>query len=113
MVKSKLVFEGPVSSDVCAYLDRLQYEVDGLKVLNGHIATIPDAIPATVELHRQEFLNKRHEFEMAKMELLRSVAPQYVGRPDCRFEIIFADEIIRVYLDEEENNDPGAQEKQG
>lgn len=62
------------------YLQRLDYEVSGLKVLNTHALNAGVALEKRMEI-RREFQERFAEYQMAKNEMWAEFAPRF---PQCQ-----------------------------
>lgn len=77
---------------VVEYLQRLSYEVDGLRVLHTHALSAGVEKAQRAEIER-EFLERYAEYEQAKQELW---APYAAAHPNAAWNLDFATGVLTV-----------------
>lgn len=74
------------------YLQRLDYEVGGLQVLNTHALNAGTPLEKRMEL-RREFQEVFAEYQLAKQEMWAEFAPKY---PQCRWWVDFQEGVLHI-----------------
>lgn len=86
-----------IPEETVNYLQRLDYELSGLKVLHTHALKAGAALEQRMEI-RREFTERFEEFQLAKEELWAQFAPDY---PGADWHLDYASG--KLYIEEEEH----------
>lgn len=83
-----------IPEEAVDYLQRLDYEAAGLKVLHTHALSAGVPLEKRMEI-RREFQERFEEFQLAKQELQAQFVPE---RPGARWRLDYADG--KLYIEE-------------